>query len=175
MRTDASPERVRILATDVDGVLTDGRIYLASDGTEMKAFHVRDGAGIKYAQRAGLIVAFITGRSSPLVEHRAAELGVTDIFQGAIDKRIPFAELLAKHEIDPGEVCYIGDDLLDIPILSRVGFAVAVADARPEVIEVCHHVTDAAGGGGAMREVVEHLLKIQGQWADILARYQDRP
>ena len=109
MRTDATPERIRLLATDVDGVLTDGRIFLASDGTEMKAFHVRDGAGIKYAQRAGLTVAFITGRSSPLVELRASELGVTEIFQGAIDKHIPFEELLEKHEIEPGEVCYIGD------------------------------------------------------------------
>ena len=172
MRTDPRPERIRLLATDVDGVLTDGRITIADDGTETKAFHVRDGSGIKYAQRSGIPVAFITGRSSRLVARRAEELGVTDVFQGAIDKRVPFAEILERHGLDPLEVAYVGDDLIDIPILRQVGFAAAVADARPEVVEVSHIVTEARGGEGALREVVEILLKAQGRWDAILERYR---
>jgi len=171
MRTNGTPERVRLLATDVDGVLTDGRIYLSADGGEMKAFHVRDGAGIKYAQRAGLTVAFITGRSSPLVDRRAAELGVTEVHQGAIDKRVPFRAMIEAGGVAREEICYVGDDLLDLPILRSVGFAVAVADAHPDVIDASHHVTDAPGGGGALREVVELILKRQGLWEDITARY----
>ncbi len=172
MRNDPDLEGIRLFATDVDGVLTDGRIYIASDGTEMKAFHVRDGSAIKYAQRAGIPVAFITGRSSALVDQRAKELGVKDVFQGAIDKRIPFAELLERHGLTAREVAYVGDDLLDVPILRQVGFAVAVADARPEVIEVSHVVAEAKGGEGAVREVVETILKAQGLWDGILERYR---
>ena len=167
--------RTKLLVIDVDGTMTDGKIYIDAEGNEIKAFDAHDGSALALLAKSGIRVAFITGRSSPLVDHRAAELGVTEVYQGAIDKRIPFDTLLAKLEIEPDEVCYIGDDLLDLPILRRVGFAVAVADARPEVVEVCHHVSNAAGGGGAVREVVEHLLKIQGRWEDILARYQERP
>jgi 3-deoxy-D-manno-octulosonate 8-phosphate phosphatase (KDO 8-P phosphatase) len=175
MRHDPKPERIRLLATDVDGVLTDGRIYMTDTGAEMKAFHVRDGSGIKYAQRAGIPVVFITGRSSSLVDRRARELGVTEVFQGAIDKREPFAKILDRHDLSPEDVAYVGDDLLDIPLLRQVGFAAAVADARPEVVEVCHVVLEARGGDGALREVVELILKAQGRWDSTLARYRERP
>ncbi len=172
MRNDPNIQGIRLLATDVDGVMTDGRIYMGNDGAEMKAFHVRDGSGIKYAQRAGIPVAFITGRSSKLVDRRAEELGVKEVFQGAIDKRLPFAELLERHGLEPREVAYVGDDLLDIPIMRQVGYAAAVADARPEVIEVSHVVTETKGGEGAVREVVETILKAQGLWDGIMERYR---
>jgi 3-deoxy-D-manno-octulosonate 8-phosphate phosphatase (KDO 8-P phosphatase) len=173
MSSEGRAERVALPITDVDGVLTDGRIFLADDGTEMKGFHVRDGAGVVYARRAGIPVALITGRSSALVARRAMELGITDVFQGAIDKRPPFLELLRRHDLAPEQVAYVGDDLLDLPLLTRVGFAVTVADAVPEVREVAHHVTDAPGGGGALREVVEVILRAQGRWDAVVARYRD--
>jgi len=172
MRNDPNLTGIRLLATDVDGVMTDGRIILGNDGEEMKSFHVRDGSGIKYAQRAGIPVAFITGRSSALVDRRAEELGVKEVFQGAIDKRLPFAELLERHGLAPQEIAYIGDDLLDVPILRQVGYAAAVADAHEEVIAVSHVVTDAKGGEGAVREVVETILKARDLWDGIMERYR---
>jgi 3-deoxy-D-manno-octulosonate 8-phosphate phosphatase (KDO 8-P phosphatase) len=158
---------VRWLIVDVDGVLTDGRIcYAAAAGattTEIKAFHVRDGSGLKLWHLAGFRSAIITGRSSPIVTHRAGELGVSRVFQGASDKMPALKELLRENEIDSSAICYVGDDEPDVPLLERVGLAVAVADACPSARAAAHYVTVASGGRGAVREAIERILRCQGK------------
>lgn len=163
---------IKLLLLDVDGVLTDGSIVYADDGTEIKRFHVRDGSGLKFWQRAGNRAAIVSGRTSKAVEMRAAELGVSPVLQGRPDKLPAFAEVLALTGLRPDEVCAIGDDLPDLPVLRRCGLAVAVADACPEVRAAAHYVTAAPGGRGAVREAVEWLLKSQGKWDDVLTFYQ---
>lgn len=153
---------VRMLVLDVDGVLTDGRLYYGDDGHEYKAFHTRDGHGIKLAQQGGIEVAVISGRRASSVERRLRELGITRAALGREDKGAAFAELLAGSGRVPSEVCYVGDDLVDLPVMCRVGLAVAVADADPYVRSLAHWVTDAGGGHGAVREVCEHLLEARG-------------
>lgn len=160
---------VRLLVLDVDGVLTDGSIVYSDAGEELKRFHVRDGAAIKLWQRAGHAVAFLSGRSSPAVSRRAAELGVTLVLQGRADKSAALDEILAACEVTAAEACAVGDDLQDLPVLGRVGLAVAVADACPEVRAAAGHVTMTPGGAGAVREVVEYILKLQGRWAGLTA------
>jgi len=162
---------ITTLVLDVDGVLTDGGILLASDGAELKRFDVQDGSAIVYLIRAGLRVAIISGRRAAAVEARAQELGIEDVYQGYHWKLDAFEELQKKHGLRAEEIACIGDDLPDIPLMRMAGLGVAVANARPEVIGVAHHVTRAAGGAGAVREAAEWLLKIQGKWDGILARY----
>jgi len=164
---------IKMVIFDVDGVLTDGTIVIDAVGVESKHFNVNDGSGIRYLQRSGIKVAFITGRQSPVVAYRAREVGVEDVYQGAKDKREPYRKLLARHGLHDDEVCYVGDDLLDIPLLRVVGFPVAVADARPEVLKEVAYVTQAAGGKGAAREVAEKILKEQGKWESILSHYYE--
>lgn len=166
--------KIRLLVCDVDGVLTDGRIILDSTGAETKQFHVRDGSGLKYWRRAGRQAAFLSGRESPVVLRRAAELGVRLVEQGAKDKLPALRRLLKAARCTAQETAYIGDDLPDLPIFWRVGFRAAVADAVAEVREAADYVTRAAGGRGAVREVVELILKAQGRWPRILARYCPR-
>jgi len=163
--------RVRLLILDVDGVLTDGRIIWDSEGRETKQFNVRDGSAIKWLMRAGVGVAWLTGRSSPVVEERARELGVQEVIQGAKQKLPAYEALLRRSGVQTEDVCYLGDDLPDIPVLKRVGLACAVADAAEEVKAVCQVVTRAAGGSGAVREIAERILRAQGAWEELLARY----
>jgi 3-deoxy-D-manno-octulosonate 8-phosphate phosphatase (KDO 8-P phosphatase) len=164
-------ESVRAVICDVDGVLTDGSIYLCDDGIEMKRFHAWDGAGIKYLLRSGIKVGFLTGRESGAVACRARELGVEHVCQNAKDK-LPAYEALAKEMgVSDDAVCYLGDDLTDLPVMRRVGYSVAVANAREEVRAAARYVTHAPGGRGAIREIAECLLKAQGKWAAILQRY----
>jgi len=162
---------IKLVIFDVDGVLTDGSIVINSVGIESKNFNVQDGTGIKYLLRAGIRVAFITGRQSPVVTLRARELGVEDVCQGAKEKLEPYAKLLEKHGLLDAEVCYVGDDLPDVPVMRKAGFPVAVADARPEVKSEAAYVTHAPGGKGAAREVAEKILKEQGKWQGIVSRY----
>jgi 3-deoxy-D-manno-octulosonate 8-phosphate phosphatase (KDO 8-P phosphatase) len=164
--------RIELLALDVDGVLTDGSITYGSDGSELKTFHVRDGSGLKLWEQAGHRAAIITGRSSPIVARRAAELGIANVVQGANDKLAAFRTVLAECRLGPEQVCYIGDDLPDLPVLRSSGLAVAVADACLEARGAAHLVTQAAGGHGAVREVIEWLLRCQGRWQELVARYQ---
>jgi len=167
-------EAVRALICDVDGTLTDGTIYLGAVGgeeVELKGFHAADGAGITYLLRCGVAVALITGRTSALVARRAQELGVEQVRQGASPKEPAYEELMAALGVTDAEVCYVGDDLADVPLLHRAGCGVAVGDARPEVRAAANYVTDAPGGRGAVREVAERILKAQGKWADVLRRY----
>ncbi len=164
--------KVKMVIFDVDGVLTDGRITIDHEGLETKTFHAHDGSGVKYLMRAGLQVAFLSGRVSTAVQHRAEELGIDEVYQGVKLKLPVFEEILEKHGLPAEEVCYVGDDLPDLPVMRKVGFAVAVANARPEVLQAADHVTTAAGGAGAARELAELVLRTQDKWGDIFRRYE---
>lgn len=159
---------IRLLILDVDGVLTDGRLYFDAKGEALKVFHVRDGHGLKMAQRAGIEVAFLSGRRSDAAYHRAKELGINRFFEGLRDKVGTLKEIKTALKIHPQEVAVVGDDLVDLPIMSRAGLAVAVADAVPEVRAAAHWVTTNPGGRGAVREVCDLLLKAQGKWKEIV-------
>jgi 3-deoxy-D-manno-octulosonate 8-phosphate phosphatase (KDO 8-P phosphatase) len=150
---------VRLLLLDVDGVLTDGRIMLDHRGNEWKAFDVKDGQGIKLLQSAGVRVGIITSRSSPVVEHRASELGIDILYQGAASKLDAYLEILRTLDLTDEQVAYVGDDLVDLPLLQRVGFSAAVADAVAEVVACVDYVAERPGGRGAVREICEMLLK----------------
>jgi 3-deoxy-D-manno-octulosonate 8-phosphate phosphatase (KDO 8-P phosphatase) len=159
---------IELLVLDVDGVLTGGGIVYADNQVELKTFHVRDGSGLKLWQLAGKQAAIITGRTSPVVAVRAAELGITSVVQGAHEKLAAFRDLLAAAGRPPEQVCFVGADLPDLPLLRRSGLAIAVADACPEVIAHAHYVTRAAGGRGAVREVIELILRCQGRWRPLV-------
>ncbi len=163
--------KIKMLIMDVDGVLTDGTIIINADGTESKRFSFRDGHGIKMWHRAGLKSAIISGRSSEATIVRAQQLSIEHVLQGCKQKLPAFESFLAKVGLSAVEVAYIGDDLLDLPIVRRAGLGVAVADAVAELKEIADFVTKAAGGGGAVREVIEHILKNTGRWQSLLERY----
>lgn len=164
---------IRLLLLDVDGVMTDGRIIFDDRGGEIKAFDVKDGHGLKLLQRAGIRIGIITGRQSPVVERRAAELGIDLVYQGAKDKLEPFHDVLRKTGLDAEAVAYVGDDIVDLPILLRVGFAATVADGHEELKSRVHYVTERPGGRGAVREICDLLLKESGRWGQVTARYFD--
>ena len=155
-------KKIRLLLLDVDGVLTDGCIILDGRGNETKAFHVRDGRGIKLAQKAGIAVGIITGRSSEVVNVRARELGITEVHQGAQDKILVYEDILSRHGLKDEEVAYIGDDDIDVEIFKRAGLAATVADADPSVQPYVDLVTEQGGGRGAVREVINLILKSKG-------------
>lgn len=163
---------IELLVMDVDGVLTDGRIIHSDNGVETKEFHVRDGSGIKLWQRAGKRAGILTGRTSKTVAIRAAELGIAAVVQGAADKLPAFLEMVNGEGLQPRQVCYVGDDLPDVPMLRRCGLAVAVADACREAISEAHYVTRLPGGRGAVRETVELILRSQGHWEKIVADFR---
>ena len=154
-----------MLVLDVDGVLTDGRLYFGATGEALKAFHVRDGAGIVQLRRAGIQVAIISGRSSPAVELRMNELGVTHVHQGIHDKQATLQALLQQLQVSNDQVACVGDDTPDIPMLNLAHLAVAVADAHPAVRAAAHHVTKQKGGMGAVREVCDLILQVQANTA----------
>ncbi len=162
---------VKLLLMDCDGVLTDGRLWLRDDGDEQKSFHVRDGLGLDLWHRAGLKAGIISGRISSALERRAKGLGIEYVRQGSENKTKDFEELLRLAGVEENEVAYVGDDLNDIPLMLRSEFAVAVSDAAEETRAVSHLVTQAAGGSGAIREAVEFILKAQGRWAEVTAKY----
>ena len=160
--------RIKLLLMDCDGVLTDGRIWLFEDGEEQKGFHTRDGLGIDLLHRAGLRSGIISGRTSSAVETRARTLGMSFVIQGHEDKVQAFAGVLAQAGVTNAEVAFIGDDLNDIPLMLQSGLGVAVADSALETRERAHYVTKAPGGFGAVREVIELILKSQGRWDDLI-------
>lgn len=163
--------RVKLLLMDCDGVLTDGRLTLTGSDDEQKSFHTRDGQGIVLLHRAGLLSGIISGRTSSAVERRAHELGINYVRQGGSDKLNYFEQLRAQAAVEESETAYIGDDVTDIPLMQRVGFAVAVADATLETRAAAHYITKLPGGYGAVREVIEIILKAQGRWAELMRRY----
>ncbi|MEN3327776.1 MAG: 3-deoxy-D-manno-octulosonate 8-phosphate phosphatase phosphatase [Acidobacteriota bacterium] len=162
---------IKLLLMDCDGVLTDGRVWLFENGEEQKGFHTCDGLGIDLLHRAGLRSGIISGRTSSAVATRARGLGMSFIIQGHENKVQAFADVLAQAGVTNAEVAYIGDDLNDIPLMVKSGLGVAVADAASETREHAHYVTKAAGGFGAVREVIELILKAQGRWDDLIAAY----
>jgi 3-deoxy-D-manno-octulosonate 8-phosphate phosphatase (KDO 8-P phosphatase) len=170
----ADLKKIKLLLLDVDGVMTDGRITYDSAGGETKAFDVKDGHGLKLVQRAGIQVGIITGRQSSIVARRAAELGIELVYQGAKDKSLPFREILEKLALLPEEVAYVGDDVVDLPIMRQVGFAVTVADAVDDVKPYAHMVTKRCGGRGAVREVCDFLLKESGRWSAVTSHYFEK-
>ncbi len=149
---------IRAIFLDVDGVLTDGSIVYTSDGVESKAFHVQDGLGIRLAMEKGLRVGLITGRKSEVVERRAQELGITDLYQGSLDKASVLDEIEAVYDLKDEQVAYMGDDILDLPVLRRVGFSAAPANAHPAVLQAVDLVTGNTGGNGAVREMIDYIL-----------------
>ena len=163
--------RIKLLLLDVDGVMTDGRIIYLNGGGEAKAFDVKDGHGLKLIQRAGIRVGIITGRQSEVVARRAAELGIEIVYQGAKDKLQPFMEILEKLGLEPSEIAYVGDDVVDLPVMRQVGFSATVADAVEDIKPYVDLVTSRPGGRGAVREVCDFLLKQSGRWASVTSRY----
>jgi 3-deoxy-D-manno-octulosonate 8-phosphate phosphatase (KDO 8-P phosphatase) len=162
---------IKLLILDVDGVLTDGSIILDNEGNEFKIFNVRDGHGIKMLVKAGIGVALITGRHSKVVERRARELGITEVYQRCHIKTVAFDHIIEKYGLAEKEVAYVGDDIVDIPIFKRVGISIAVKDATDEVRDHASMVTQHAGGRGAVREVCDFLLKAKGLWESVTEEY----
>lgn len=163
--------KIRLLLLDVDGVMTDGRIIYGTGGFEAKAFDVKDGHGLKLVQRAGIEVGIITGRSSEVVMRRAEELNVVHLYQGAKDKLVPYGEILSRTGLRDEQVAYVGDDLVDLPILNRVGFSATVADAVDELKNQVDYVTRRPGGRGAVREVCDLILRSGEGWEKVTSRY----
>jgi 3-deoxy-D-manno-octulosonate 8-phosphate phosphatase (KDO 8-P phosphatase) len=154
---------IRLVAFDVDGVLTDGRFYLSDDGVESKSFNTQDGYGIRRLINAGIEVAVISGRQSGAVDHRMTDLGVKNVFQGCKDKVAALEALATELDISAAQCAYVGDDIPDLPLLQAVGFSIAVANAVAAVREYCDHTTVAAGGSGAVREVCELILTARSE------------
>ncbi len=165
--------QVRLVVFDVDGVLTDGRLYYTDDGLELKAFHSRDGHGMKLLMNSGVELAIITARTSPTVTRRMESLGIRHVYQGRLEKLPAFEELIQELGLTPEQAAYVGDDIVDLPVMARVGLAVAVADAHPLVKRHAHWQTTHPGGRGAARDVCELIMEAQGtleaQFAPYLA------
>jgi 3-deoxy-D-manno-octulosonate 8-phosphate phosphatase (KDO 8-P phosphatase) len=163
--------RIKLLLMDCDGVMTDGRLWLTTDGDEQKAFHARDGQGISLLHQAGLQTGIITGRRSAAVQRRAKDLKMSYVRQYAKDKVKALEEILAEADVTADECGFIGDDVSDIPVMNRVGFPVAVADAVEDTKQAAHYITALKGGQGAVREVCDLILKAQGRWDEVLGRF----
>ncbi len=165
-------QSIKLLALDVDGVLTDGRIYYGSGGEELKAFNIKDGLGIKLLQRTGVTVAIITGRESAIVSRRAAELGISEVIQGREDKREALAELCERHKLALSDCAYMGDDLPDLAAINSAGLGLTVANAATPVREAAHWCSSVNGGDGAVREACELILAAKGALSKLEAEYQ---
>jgi 3-deoxy-D-manno-octulosonate 8-phosphate phosphatase (KDO 8-P phosphatase) len=171
MTPEERARRVRLLLFDVDGVLTDGTVVVHSDGSESKAFNIRDGAALVWAQRAGLTVGLLSARTSGATAHRAAQLAIRLVHQGVSSKLATYNQILADAGLDDQSVAFMGDDLVDLPVFGRAGLAAAPADAAPEVTARAHWVSRACAGRGAVREFVEMVLRAQDRWDAVVARY----
>ena len=167
--------RIKLVVFDVDGVLTDGSLYLGEDRQEFKAFYSRDGHGMKMLKESGVELGIITGRSAKLVADRMASLGVEHVYQGQADKRAAFEHLLQKVGIGPDEAAYVGDDVVDLPAMLWAGLSIAVADAHPEVVKHAHWLTPSRGGRGAVRDVCEFVMQAQGSLDAMYRTYLGSP
>jgi 3-deoxy-D-manno-octulosonate 8-phosphate phosphatase (KDO 8-P phosphatase) len=165
-------ENIHLLLLDVDGVMTDGGIIFDANGLEIKCFNVMDGHGIKMLQRHGIQVGIITGRTSAVVDIRARELGIELVYQGALKKLESYDAVKMKTGLDDGQIAYMGDDVIDVPVMRRAGFAAAPPDALSEVLAVADYVTSRPGGRGAVREVCDLILKGRGFWDEVVSRYE---
>lgn len=162
---------IKLVGFDVDGVLTDGHIIIDDDGRESKNFYSRDGLGLKILKKAGLEPILLTGRASRLTEIRARDLGISEIHQQVDEKWLVFQAILKRRGLKPHQAAFAGDDLIDLPVMTKVGLALAPADAAPEVLAMAHFVTSASGGRGAVRQMIEFILKSQKLWTEIVKRY----
>lgn len=167
----AKAAQIKLVIFDVDGVLTDGSLFIGDDGEEYKAFHSRDGHGMKMLRATGVEIGIITGRTSNVVRHRMESLGIQHVYQGQLEKLPAFQQLITKLGIDPQQVAYVGDDVVDLPILTRAGLAVAVADAHPLVKRHAHWITPCGGGRGAARDICELIMEAQGTLDASLQHY----
>lgn len=165
--------KVNLILMDVDGTLTDGTLYVLPDGEEVKAYHVRDGLGIILAHLAGLKTGIITGKTSRALEIRAGRLGLQELHQGILDKKKVLLDIAERHNLDLAEIAFIGDDLGDLEVMKMVGFPAAVADAHPAIRKVARFRCSRPGGRGAVREVIELILKAQGRWKTLAARAEE--
>ncbi|HZV54691.1 MAG TPA: phenylphosphate carboxylase subunit delta [Rhodocyclaceae bacterium] len=165
-------QSIRLMGFDIDGVMTDGRLYFSPAGDEMKAFFSRDGLGLKMLARSGVRLAIITGRDSPIVTRRAENLGITLVMQGVEDKRAAMAGLLESEGLDFAQAGYMGDDVVDLAVMAACGFSATVADAHALARKQADYVANAAAGTGAVREVCELILHAQGNWQRVLSAYQ---
>jgi 3-deoxy-D-manno-octulosonate 8-phosphate phosphatase (KDO 8-P phosphatase) len=172
MTLDERCRAIRLILCDVDGVLTDGGLILDNQGIESKRFHVRDGMGIRLWRKAGYSFGLITHRSSHIVKTRAAELGIDILRQGVDDKLAAVRKIVQELRLVPGQVCYVGDDLHDLQAVSAAGLGVAVADACAELRQAAHCITTTPGGSGAVREIIELILKAQARWEDLIQAYR---
>jgi 3-deoxy-D-manno-octulosonate 8-phosphate phosphatase (KDO 8-P phosphatase) len=165
-------EQIQLLLLDIDGVMTDGSIVYDANGLETKFFNVKDGHGIKMLQRHGIEVGIITGRTSAVVEFRARELGISILYQGALRKRESYDDVKRRTGLEDHQIAYMGDDIIDVPVLRRVGFSAAPADALPDVRELVDYVAVLPGGKGAVRELCDLILKGRGFWDEVAERYE---
>jgi len=171
MNLERMSQAIELILSDVDGVLTDGRLVFDNQGIETKRFHIRDGMGVRLWQKAGYRFGLVTLRSSHIVRTRAAELGIEIVRQGAIDKWTSIGQILAELDLDLSQVCYLGDDLPDVLAIRKVGLGVAVADACDEARKAADYVTNAPGGMGAVRETIEMVLKSKRRWDEVIQSY----
>ncbi|HET6756834.1 MAG TPA: 3-deoxy-manno-octulosonate-8-phosphatase KdsC [Burkholderiales bacterium] len=167
----ARARKIKLLVLDVDGVLTDGRVYISDKGEECKAYNIRDGLGMKMLQECGVRIALISGRNSASVEARAQDVGIAFLYQGVNDKVAVFEKLIHELDLEPQQSAFMGDDLVDLPAMRRAGFALTVADAPAVVKERAHYVTRSVGGHGAVREACELIMQAQGTLEDRVAPY----
>lgn len=163
--------KIQLVILDVDGVLTDGRIHLGTGAEEGRTFYVRDGLAIKIGQLVGLQFGILSGRESPVVSRRASELGIEHVHQGVIEKGERFDQIVSETGIPPEQICFVGDDLIDLPAMRRAGFAASPADADSEVVKHAHYICQKNGGHGAVREVIEVILRASDRWERALERF----
>ena len=174
MNSTEKAAQIKLLALDVDGVLTDGTLNIGAEGEIFKGFNARDGLGLSCLLKSGVRVAIITGRQSAIIHRRAAELGITEIYEGIKDKRQALAQIAEESALSREEIAYMGDDLNDLPALTYAGLACAPFDAAPEVLNVSSFISAKAGGRGAVREAAELILKAQGKWNEIVDAYMQK-
>lgn len=168
-------KKIKFFLSDVDNVLTNGYVYYSSTGVDTVAIHVHDGSGVKLLQQGNIKVGLISGRKSDAIIKWATDLGIDEIFTGYLNKLIPYENIKSKYNLDDSEIAYIGDDFTDYSVLSRVGFAIAVSNAVQDVKEAAHYTTTKSPGNGAIREVAEIILKVQGKWEEITSYYKNYP
>ena len=167
----AKAEKIKLVVFDVDGVLTNGSLFYGDDGQEYKAFQSRDGHGMKMLQKSGVDIAIITGRTSEVVKYRAKNLNIDHVYQGQLDKLPAFKSLLEKLKLLPEEVAYVGDDVVDLPVMIRVGLAITVSDGHDLAKKHAHWITQNPGGQGAAREICEFIMQAQGTWDTLIQEY----
>ena len=165
---------IKLIISDIDGVWTDGSIYRGTDNIELKKFSVFDGVGVAYARAADIKIAIISARYSPATEHRAKELNIEDVYNGGLNKLHAYNDLKEKYKLSDNQIAYLGDDMVDIPVMELVALPIAVANATPDIMELAKHVTKVKGGDGAFREAVEWIIDKQGRTEEVYIKMREK-